>query len=118
MITDKQMYFSDEQALAAGNSTKILDMGLPDAGVGRDLDLFVIVDGAPSAALTVTLQGADNAAFTAPVTIATYPVPAADVARGGKVVRGRLPHGCRRFLRLAYAGVSGGTVTAGIVKDS
>ena len=44
MITDKQMYFSDEQALAAGNSTKILDMGLPDAGVGRDLDLFVIVD--------------------------------------------------------------------------
>ncbi len=118
MITDKQLYFSDEQALAPGNSTKILDMGLPDAGVGDDLDFFVLVDGAPASALTVTLQGADDAAFTAPVTIATYPVAAADVAKGGKVRSGRLPRGCRRFLRLAYAGVSGGTVTAGIVKDS
>jgi len=124
MRWDKQNLFSDKQALASGNSTNVVRVqnGPGDFGVGDDVKLAVHVQGAPgtATALTVTIQMSDTAAMTAPETLVTYPVPAADVQAGGLAFAATLPGGAvGKYLRLAYAiTTGGGFVTAGLVKDA
>jgi hypothetical protein len=113
---DNENIFSDRQTLAAASSQNIIDSGGDDLGLGEPLYLQVALSGGGSGALTVTVNTADDAGMTDAVAVATYPVAAARVAGGGVVLAAPLPTGCRRFLRLAYSGASGGLVTAGLVQ--
>lgn len=111
---DAETMFSNEQTLAAADSTNVVDVGPPDAGKGRPLYLTVSVGGTATGDLTVTVKTADVDAMTGAATLTVYTVPSALVEKGGVVLAAPLPTGCKQFLRLAYAGVTTGTVTAGL----
>ena len=118
---DAENLFSDEQALAAGNSDNIVDTGVNEIGRGQSILLNAVLSGGASGNLVVTVNAADAAtssALTSPQAVATFIVPSDRVARGGSVLVASLPTGCKRFLRLGYAGASGGTITAGLVQGA
>lgn len=111
---DAENMFSNDQPLAAGASDNIIDTGAADAGKGKPLYLQVNVSGGTSGALTVTLNASASPDMSGVRKVADYQIQAGKVARGGVVLAAPLPTGCLRYLRLAYAGASGGTVTAGL----
>lgn len=128
MIFDRQNLFSDDQAVAASApSSNVVDLGVPGrphggaAPLARDLGrsevplaVLVTEDFASLTSLTVTLEGADDAGFSAPVTLLqSAAVPAAELKAGYRFALDRLPAGTsRRYLRLSYA-VAGSAATAG-----
>lgn len=113
MITDKELRFFDKAALPA--TSDILNAGKGDAGRGDPLWLFLAILGAPATAATVKVKTSHNADMSSPVEIATHTVAAADVQRGGVVLKAKLPVGCRKYLQLDLTGPATGTVSAGIV---
>lgn len=113
---DKENMFSYKQPLAAGNSTDIVDVGPGDAGKGMPLNLAVVLGPGASGALVVTVSTSDAADMSGAVEIAKYTILANKVAAGGDVLSADLPTGCKRYLRLAYAGATGGTVSAGLTQ--
>lgn len=113
---DYETTFSNRQTLATAASENIVDIGPDDAGRGEAVYLQVALSSGASGTLTVTLETADSEDMTGGVDRAVYLVDAGVVAKGGVVLAAPLPTGCGRFARLAYAGASGGTVTAGIVQ--
>ncbi|MCC8180806.1 MAG: hypothetical protein LIP23_07860 [Planctomycetes bacterium] len=116
---DKETMFSDKQALTDGAvSTSVVDAGPDDIGLGGPIYLQVALSNASEAELTVTVNTADAETMANPVDVAVYKVPAATAARGGIVLAAPMPTGCRRYLRLAYAGQAAGTVTAGLVESA
>lgn len=112
---DAETLFSDEQALAAADSDNIVDAGAADIGKGHPVYLAVNVGAGASGDLAVTLKTSDADDMTGAVDVAEYTVPTAGVEKGGVVLSAPLPTGCKRYLRLAYAGATGGVVTAGLV---
>ena len=127
MILDYENMFSKDQAVTAtGGSTSSVDLGPGDAGPSERVSLFVTANpaftGAGTIAVEVQTSGAvaANGDLTSPATIASYAVSNANLAAGGKLLAARLPHGCKRYLRLNYV-VSGtiaaGKITAGLVWD-
>ena len=74
--------------------------------------------------MTVEIHTSDaigsDGSLTSPATIASYAVRNAKLTAGGKLLAARLPHGCKRYMRLNYV-VSGtiaaGSVTSGLVWD-
>lgn len=123
MILDYENMFSKDQAVTAtANSTNTIDLGPGDAGPSERISLFITADPAFTGAGTIAvgLQTADNDTMASAVTIATYAVGNDALTAGGKLVAARLPHGCKRYLRLAYTvtgTVAAGKVTAGLVWD-
>ena len=115
---DGENLFSNRQTLAAGASENTVDLGARDAGPGRPAILSVILSGGAAGALIVTLTTGDDSALADGRTAATYAIPAALAARGGAVLAAALPSGLDRYLRLGYAGSTGGTVTAGLVQGA
>ena len=113
---DAETMFSYKQALAAGNSTNVVDVGPGDVGKGTPLYLAVVVGPGASGDLTVTVKTSNAAAMTGAVEIAKYTIPAEKVALGGDVLSAALPTGCKQYLQLAYAGATGGTITAGLTQ--
>lgn len=111
---DAENMFSFNQALAAGNSDNIVDVGPGDAGKSEPLRLNVLVGAGASGALVVAVSTSDAKDMTGAAEIARYTVAAGKVAKGGDVLVADLPTGCKRYLRLAYSGATGGTVTAGL----
>lgn len=118
-ILDRQLLFSDNQAItgtSATASTDTIDNGpyfsgnsAKDLGVGEDVYLVINVTAVSgtSPTVTVVLQTDDNEAFSSPsalTTISTIALPAA----GGEILRLCLPYGSyERFMRLQYT--QGGT---------
>ena len=121
MLLDRETLFSDAQDLAPGLSDHVLRVqrGIGDYGIGDDVSLFVHVSDVTTAAdLTVTLQMSETESMTAPKALGIWTVPADIVGQGGVVLATRVPAGAvGQYLRLAYAGVTGGVVNAGLVKD-
>lgn len=127
MILDKQNMFSQAQAVTAtADSTDAVDLGPGDAGPSERLSLFATCDPpfTGGGTMRVDLKTADDVDgsgnLTSPVTIAEYPVANAALLEGGKIVAARLPHGCKRYLRLSYAvsgSIADGTITAGLALD-
>lgn len=113
---DAETMFSYKQALAAGNSTNVVDVGPGDVGKGTPLNLAVVVGPGASGALTVTVNTSDSPGMAGSVEIAKYTIAAAKVALGGDVLSADLPTGCKRYLQLAYAGATGGTISSGLTQ--
>ena len=122
MILDYENMFSKEQAVTAtASSTNTIDLGPGDAGPSGRVSLFVSADPAFSGAgsLSVDLQtsAAPDSGF---VSIASFALTNAALTAGGKLIAARLPHGCKRYLRLNYAvtgALTAGKITAGLAWD-
>ena len=124
MILDAENTFSKEQAVTAtAASTTILDLGPGDHGPSERISLVVQADGFTAGALSVELKTSDalsSGALSSPVTVATFPITATQLAAGGLVVAARLPHALKRYVALNYnvgTTCAGGTFTAGLALD-
>lgn len=127
MILDHENMFSKDQAVTAtALSARTVDLGPGDAGPSERLSLFVCAPAAFSGdgTLTVELQTADAAAddgsLSSPATLAGYAVSNAALVAGGRLLAARLPHGCKRYLRLNHVvtgSLADGAITAGLVWD-
>lgn len=136
MILDRQVLFSDEQAItlaALAASTNIIDLGAPGVTAYNSVQLRrrmdkghtplliqVVEDFAGAATLIkVEVQESIDAAFTVPVTLVEYDILAADLVAGFIAPIDELPRNIeKRFLRIAYTpdGVqTAGKFTSGIV---
>ncbi|ENC2022863.1 hypothetical protein ABKE32_000489 [Escherichia albertii] len=122
MIIDKQLLFSEAQAVTASiTSTDTLDLGplagpRRDIGVGYPLELFI------TAVKTATASGAATVQFfldtdtesdfpSATTIFQSTPVPVAKLVQGWRM-NIHVPPGCERYLLLRYV-VATGPLTAG-----
>ena len=119
MIMDKELEFSDSQAVtASAASTNVVDLGQTyDIGVGEDLYFVVQVDAAATAAgaatVTFTLQTDTVENFASPTgLINSDAIGKAALTVGAKPIVARIPHGAQRYLRAHYT-VGTGPLTAG-----
>ena len=121
---DKQMIFSDEQAITASAvSTNVIDLqSNRNLSVGEPVPiLFRVTEAfATLTSLTVGVQTADNEAFDSGLaTLISVTVPVASLTAGAGIPLMALPRGVKRFLRLNYTvtgdNATAGKVTAGIV---
>lgn len=121
-LLDKYEIFSENQSIASAVgdvvSTNVYDtQNLLDVGIGQEMyvqaSMVTALAGAGSSVQVIVQTSADNTTF---VDAAAGPVVALANAGAGKTLaKIRLPHGMRRYIRLAYR-VSGATVSAGTVK--
>lgn len=131
MITDRELTFSDQQAIAAtANSTDVVAMTGLRFGRGQRLRWYVQVDQAftagGAATLNVSLVQADNAALTTnPEVLYTTGVKAlATLVPDGEkfFVDIELPKQSKNFLGVTYTVATGpmtaGQVTSGLVSDT
>lgn len=132
MIFDKLNLFSDNQSVvnAVGSvvSTNVIDTGVAggDAGVGEELFVAFVVgteidSAAEGASVNFKLFTDDAEGFGAKAEVWASGAIAEANLKSGTVIKARLPHGCKRYLRAEYAitgeAVTAGTVTGGIVRD-
>jgi len=119
MILDAQLQFSNKQALAAGPSENVVDLGLPrNIGVGENVYLFIGVSAPTTGETTVTVEASADEAFTAPVVAQTVGVIPTGAPAGSRLIARLQPDQIdSRFIRLAYAGGTAGEVTAAVVCD-
>lgn len=125
MIMDKELLFSEDQAVTAtAASTNVLDLGSADAGNSEHVELFVNVGTAFNnlTSLGIKLQTATDAAFTSPVdTVINATILLAALTANTSVIQAKVPYGMYRYARLYYT-VTGtapttGTITARLVSD-
>ena len=119
MIIDKELEFSDSQAVtASAASTNVVDLGVArDIGVGETTYLVIQADAAVTAAGAATVQFAlqtdtvEN--FASPtVLVETAAIGKATLVAGYKPLVVAIPHGVERYLRVNYT-VATGPLTAG-----
>jgi hypothetical protein len=135
MILDKQMLFSDAQAVTTTIvSTNIMDLGPMhadntdrDIGAGTTLRLVIITDTAAqstaSSTVTFSLETSDTATFGTATTLwASAAVAKATLVAGYKVADIALPRGFLKYARVKYtvatADLTTGAFTSFICKDS
>lgn len=124
-MLDAETLFSNKQNLAAGPSDNIIQTpnGLDgeikykgNIGTGRPVYLEVIVHNVTGGPLTVTLNSSDIDTMAGAVAVASYVIPADQIAQGGSVLTAQVPSTCKKFLQLQYSGsATGGQITAGLV---
>lgn len=120
MYVDKELLLSDQQAVTvSAASANAVDLGpnRRQLAVGEPLYLLVTVDQAfaaeGAATLSIGVQTDDDAGFGSAVTLHTTQAhPKAELAAGRDPLIVPLPHGVKRYLRLAYT-VATGPMTAG-----
>ena len=121
MILDKQLVFSDAQAVtASANSSNILDLSaIRDVGTGENLYLVVVcvvamTDGSSNSTVAVTLASDDNESLSTPTTRMTIGTFAALSAAGTRFVARLQPEvlGIERYLGVVYT-VANGDLTTG-----
>ena len=120
MIFDSTNLFSDAQVLTApAASTNVIDQGVAkDLGKGTPIPMLVQVVAAITGTLVVTVEVDDNDAFSSAKTVASYTFPVTAPA-GAQSALNFVPQGTdERYVRLSYAGITGGAVTAGITKGN
>lgn len=124
MILDKQNMFSEGQAVtASAASTNVIDLGGPDSG-RSDLEIFCKVSEAfnnlTSLGVKAQTDSAENFSTAEDLPVAQT-LPLASLTLNAEVFKVKLPHGCKRYVRLYYT-VTGtapttGKITAGLVLD-
>jgi hypothetical protein len=124
-ILDRQILFSNEQAItASAASTDVIDLGANrDIGAGEPLYVLVQVMQAFDAltSLTIALQTSATENFVSPVQLTARTVALASLTAGATFSVGPVPGGTLRYVRLYYT-VTGssptvGKITAGIGVD-
>jgi hypothetical protein len=131
MIEDKQLMFSEAQAITAtANSTNVVDASVVrNLGVGQPLYIFILVteaftDTGSDSTVAVSLVTDDNAALSSVATVASI-VTLAALTAAGTLHFYRLPVALatpyERYIALAYTVANGnlttGKITAGIISD-
>ena len=121
-ILDRQILFSNEQAItASAASTDVVDLGANrDIGAGEPLYVLVQVMQAFDnlTSLTIALQTSATENFVSPVQLTARTVALASLTAGATFSIGPVPGGTLRYVRLYYT-VTGsaptvGKITAGI----
>lgn len=124
MIIDKNLEFSDAQALTAdAASTNVIDLGADrDIGPGEEMKIAVTLDvamGGTSPTMAVQVQTDDNASFSSATTVLTSRTISSGAA--GDALTLGLPDTNERYVRLYYdlGGTSPTvTVSASVVQDA
>ena len=119
MILDKELVFSDSQAVtAAAASTNVLDLSaVRNVGVGENLYLVVactvaMTDGSSDSTLAVTIETDDNESFTTAVARQTVGTFAALSAIGTRYIVRLQPEVLNeRYMRVYYTPASGNLTT-------
>lgn len=119
-MLDYKLRFCDAQALAPGDSAKIIDAGEGDLGKSGDNIALEVIIGKPTAAATsdliVTLATGNAPTLTDAKPAVAITIPKEKVTRGGVAAVNFLGLGLRRYHKLTFsgaAGATGATVTAG-----
>jgi len=118
MIIDKQLVFSDGQAITAtADSTNIYNGGQAGFNNGEAVELLLQVEdtftAAGAATLTVSMVTATDEAFTSPVTLlTTAAIPKATLVRGYQLPLSFIPAQVLQYTKLVYT-VATGPMTAG-----
>jgi len=111
MYIDKELQFSDEQAITASGktaSTNYVDLqAVGDAQGGKELFIVASIKAAFTGSLTTVtfgIESADNAAFSTNLTTAftTGAIAKASLVAGATPLRIQVPKGLRRYFRLFY----------------
>lgn len=128
MLTDREMTFSNNQAVTTGTqlSTDVYDQGAAGVNIntGRELQVFVSVTTTftGGTSLAVNLLESDAAAMSSPTVLATSGVIAeATLVKGYVLLRLAVPRTAKRYLSLQFVTVGthgAGTVFGGIVRDT
>lgn len=121
MLMDKQVEFSDAQAVTAtANSTNVIDLAqaAEDIGTGQEVYLVVQVQAAMTdvgsdSTVAVTIVDDDNAALSSPTTVQTVGTFAATSAAGTRFIARLQPEVfTQQYVGLVYT-VAGGNLTTG-----
>lgn len=128
MLTDREMTFSNNQAITTGtqNSTDVYDQGVAGVNLntGRELQVFVSVTTlfASGTSLQVNLVESDSSNLGTPTILASSPVVVeASLVKGFVLLRTSVPRTSKRYLGLQYVTVgthTAGNVFGGIVRDT
>ena len=122
MIIDKQLTFSEEQAITStADSTNVLDLGGANMNTGEPVEILCQVEEAftsgGSTTLTVSLVTDDNEAFSSATTlITTAAIPKASLVQGFNIPISFLPANVERFVKLVFT-VATGPFTAGKINS-
>ena len=125
MIMDKELMFSEEQAITAtAASTNSLDLGA-EVGQGEPLEAFFLIeeDFDNLTDLTIAIQESsddgDSDSFTD--VVVSPAIPLASLVAGAEVFKVKLPAGTERYLQANYTvngtNPSAGKITSGILLD-
>ena len=121
MILDKELMFSDGQAVTAtANSTHTLDTGEGDLGASPlELVALSVADATGDGTLVVSLQSCDSATGSFADMVQSRGLKAADLKAGASLLPIRVPRGVQRCLRLKYTvtGTLSATLTAFLTLD-
>ena len=128
MITDRQLTFSNNQAVTTGTqlSTDVYDTGAAGININtnRELQVYVAVTTAfaGGTSLNVNLIQSAAANMSSPDVLASSGVIAeANLTRGAVLLRLAVPRTSKRYLALQFVTVgthSAGTIWGGIVLDT
>ena len=121
MIIDKELMFSDAQAVrATAESTRTVDVGDGDAGASPlELVALSATDATGDGTLVVSLQSGDSATGSFTDVVQSRGLKAADLKAGASVLPIRVPRGVQRCLRLQYTvtGTLSAALTAFLTLD-
>lgn len=112
MIMDKELIFSENEAVKSTVNSKVLDFKEGGDAVGQELTIRTVINKtfAGLTSLQIKVQtSADNETWED--VIMTPAIPVAKLTAGREVMCLRTPKGLERYARLAY--VVAGTGTAG-----
>lgn len=128
MITDRELTFSNDQAVTTGTqtSTDVYDTGVGGININtnRELQLFASVTTAFAGGTSLNVQfvESDSSDLSSPTVLAESGVTAeASLTEGAVLLRTAVPRTSKRYLGVQYVTVgthSAGTIFAGIVCDT
>lgn len=128
MITDRQLTFSNNQAVTTGTqvSTDKYDAGVAgiNLNTNRELQIYVAVTTAFAGGTNLTVNLVESAAadLSSPTVLATSgAVATAALTKGAVLLRSALPRTSKRYVGLQFVSSgthSAGTIWGGIVIDT
>lgn len=128
MLTDREMTFSNNQAVTTGTqtSTDVYDQGVAGVNLntGRELQVFVSVTTlfASGTSLNVNLVESASSDLSSPTVLLSSGVIAeANLTKGAVLLRASVPRTTKRYLGLQFVTVgthTAGTIFGGIVRDT
>lgn len=129
MITDRELTFSNDQAVTTGTqvSTDKVDTGVAGININtnRELQIFVSVTTAFAGGTNMTVNLVESASsdLSSPTVLATSgAVATASLTAGAVLLRTAVPRTSKRYLGLQFVSTgtafTAGTIFGGIVRDT